>query len=308
MSGQQPAITIHTPATSANLGPGFDTFGIALNRHNRFHFTPSERNSLSLSSHSTVPTQALTTDNPNSNLIFQAIEAFNQHHKPAETPYFHVDIEVHIPLARGLGSSSTAIAAGLFAANTYAGNPLTTEELVTLGTNLEGHPDNIAPALLGGALLCDPSSNNSLYHLPWPADWQFTLVIPEYELLTQTARDVMPAHYTLHNAIFNVRKSSVLTYAILKQDAAALQNALHDELHQPYRSQLIPEFQPISELAKQAGALGTVISGAGSTIAIIHTPDVQNTLHTTLEAFQAEHPQTTLTLQSAQIDTRGTYA
>ncbi len=302
-------IIVQTPATTANLGPGFDSFGMALTLYNYFSFQRAERDTLTIHPQSTVSTEGLldvSAEALKNNLVFKALDAFYAH-RQQERPCLHVEIEAHIPLARGLGSSSTAIAAGLFAGNQILSrergeSPLSLQDLLPLGNALEGHPDNMAPALLGGALLCD---GVQVYPLPWPKPWKILLAIPPDPLLTETARQAMPAHYPLEDAIFNLRKASLLTYSLLKEDTAGFRLALDDRLHHPYRGPLIPEFLPLKALAHQAGALGTVISGAGSTLAIFYEASQEDALKTALHPFkQTEFPE--ILFIDVDMDTRGT--
>ncbi len=273
-------LTVRTPATTANLGPGFDSFGMALTLYNTFTFQEAETDQIIVHPESSVPLSDLKVKD---NLLFRALDTV-YHHFRKERPAFHVTLQAHIPMARGLGSSSTAIAAGLCAGNYWNDRILKPSQLVELGTLLEGHPDNIAPALLGGTLLCDGTQS---YPLPWPSQWKVLLAVPAHPLLTETARKAMPEHYVLSDAIFNLRKASLLTYSLLKEDAEAFRSALDDRLHHPYRGNLIPEFAFLKQLAETAGALGVVISGAGSTLAIFHEAYKKNALMTALETFKA---------------------
>ncbi len=256
-------VVAQVPATAANMGPGFDTFGLALKLHNRFMATEASQDNLIISPNSTVELSGLLR-NPTDNLFFQAVDrVFAELGKPR--PAIEVSIEGHIPLARGLGSSSTAVVAGLSVANSLSGNPFNHQQILKLAIELEGHPDNVAPALLGGVVLTD---GEQTYPIPWPADWKIITVIPDYVVFTEEARQVLPRQYPLDSAVFNLRKASLLTYALLKQDSEAFSRSLDDMLHQPYRKQLIPEFDEITAIAQSHGAFGTVISGSGPTVAV----------------------------------------
>jgi len=310
------ALDIRVPATAANLGPGFDSFGLALALYNRFRFTPADHNAITLAPGTCISTTGMDLT-PEKNLVYQAFHYYFKHHQHP-TPTVHIEIEGHIPLARGLGSSSSAIAAGLFAANSWHANACAMDNLIALATDIEGHPDNVAPAFTGGCQLCDesndelPAQSNTpvqTYALPWPDDWQVIMVIPSYPLLTQTARNVMPTQVTMSDAVFNLRKASLLTYALLQQDKTAFAAALDDRLHQPYRQTLIPEFEAVATIAKNQGALGTVISGAGPTIAIFVTEAQKASILSTLKAeaplfSTGDEPCKVLALA---VDTQGTH-
>jgi homoserine kinase len=275
------SFTVQVPATTANLGPGFDSFGLALALYNRFHVQLADFDSLTIATGTCVDTEALDLT-PANNLLFQAIDAFFDHLHVDRTKGLAIAIEGHIPLSRGLGSSSTAIVGGLVAANHLAGSPYSVHRLLQLATHLEGHPDNVAPALLGGALLCDESLDSAAlvqtYPLPWPADWQVVVAVPPYPLSTAKARQVMPGSYGTADAVFNLRKASLLTYALCQADPLAMRAALHDQLHQPYRIPLIQDYKTLYQATMAAGALGMTISGAGPTMAIYYESAIEGDL------------------------------
>jgi homoserine kinase len=177
-------------------------------------------------------------------------------------------------MTRGLGSSSTAIIAGLLAANQQLDSQFSNVDLLNIAIEMERHPDNVAPALLGGVVLYDTAP----YSLPWPADWHILTLSPTYPVLTEKARQILPQAVTLEDSIFNLRKASVLTYALLQKDPQALQAALQDRLHQPYRKQLIPEYEALEQTVLDADAFGMIISGSGSTMAIFYPAAVQTSL------------------------------
>ncbi len=265
-------LQISVPATMANLGPGFDTFGLAVGLYNRFTFRPGGEDALSVSSASTVETAPLDVP-PGQSILFSAMAAFSRETGLALPP-LAIEIEAHIPVARGLGSSSTAIVAALLAANRFAGEPLSRQQLLDLAIGLEGHPDNVAPAMLGGVIMYDTRP----YALPWPEAWKIAVAIPPYPVLTEEARKALPKKYPLADGIFNLRKASLLTYALLKGDPAAFCESLDDRLHQPYRAALIPDYPAVRALCLDAGAFGTIVSGSGSTIGIYYPQAVEDSL------------------------------
>ncbi len=258
-------LKIRVPATSANLGPGFDTLGMALQMYNRFEAVPSDTFTITLAPGTCVETSGLSLD-PQENLFAKAYRAYFQLRESAMIPVT-LSIEAHIPLARGLGSSSSAIVAGLFLANAMHPEPVEKVALLPWAATLEGHPDNVAPALLGGVQCC--FSNKRTIPLTWPESWKILLVIPPDPLSTEKARHVLPLSYPREDAVENMRALAAWLYALQQQDEALFRYALEsDRLHQPARSNLIPEFQQVKSLLASTEILGSVISGAGSTIAV----------------------------------------
>jgi homoserine kinase len=264
--------TLAVPATSANLGPGFDSLGMAVNLFNRFTVSPAPINRQHFSPHGTQNT-ALAPVNPADSLFFQAMAAYQAEHPSQVLPAVDVTIEANIPLSRGLGSSSTVVVAGLLAACKLLNQYADPHRLLPLATRLEGHPDNVAPALLGGVQLCQllPDGNVLVRQLPWPKEWQVIFIVPPEPLSTHVARQVMPQHYPLGDAVANVQACAMMVHALHTADEQAMAAALADTLHQPYRIPLISAYRPVAQIAAQAGALGTVISGAGSTMAVFVT-------------------------------------
>lgn len=285
-------VTVTVPATTANLGPGFDCIGAALTLYNQFKFTRLER---------TTETEAGTTplDSPliivtgaeqervitdNSNLVYQSFAKLYQ--KLGQTPPpVQIEIELGVPLARGLGSSATAIAGGLVGANQLAGAPLSQLEVMQLAIALEGHPDNVVPALLGGCRLSATGLMNQaqtdtdrtgkqeesfetweICDIPWHSDVVPVVAIPNFELSTKEARGVLPANYSRADAIFNIAHLGLLLRGLETGRRDWLQAALQDRIHQPYRKSLIPGYDAVHSAALSAGAYGMVISGAGPTL------------------------------------------
>ena len=290
---------VRVPATIANAGPGFDTVGIAVNLYNTFTFKPSDRNTLE------NPLPEGISAKPEENLVFRAMAHFYK--ATGQTP-FHTSLgmDVHIPMARGLGSSSSAIVAGLSAANLLHGNPLSKPQLLQLATQLEGHPDNVAPALLGGVQFCDEETSPKKIEtrlLPFPVDWRIAVVIPGYPVLTEEARKALPEKPSMADAIFNLRKTGLFVYALLSQNEAAFQRSLEDRLHQPYRGKLIPEFSAVADAAQTAGALGTVISGSGPTMAVFYHRGIEHGITDALGSVARKHG--TLSVQHVALDLTG---
>lgn len=293
-------ITVQVPATSANLGPGFDSLGLALNLYNSFTFSVSEENHFEVSEDSTVETPGLPKQLEHS-LIYQGLRAvYGACNTPL--PKFHVSLTANVPVERGLGSSSTAIVAGLVAANHLLGNPLAPKALLQLAAISEGHADNVSPALLGGCQLCDGDPNNEYvqsYPLPWPKDWHIIAVIPNTPLNTEKARSTLPESIPTADAAFTARKMGLWLHALHTADARAFKSALVDKLHQPYRAPLIDDFEAVEQFCYgHPDAMGCVISGSGSTMVVptTHPEELAEEL-----AEQFPH----CTIQSLQVDWHG---
>jgi homoserine kinase len=261
-------VTVSVPATTANIGPGFDCLGAALTRYNRFVFSsPAEIANLDppLQINAVGP-EADRVHLDQRNLVYQAFLKLFQTLGQAVPPV-HIEIHLGVPLARGLGSSATAIVGGLVGANALAGSPLTQAEIGNLAISLEGHPDNVIPALLGG---CQLSATHGEDWEICPISWHPSLVpivaIPNFELSTAEARRVLPTQYSRADAVFNTAHLGLLLRGLETGNPNWLAAALDDRIHQPYRQSLIPGYAAVAAAARQAGALGLVISGAGPTL------------------------------------------
>ena len=251
-------VTIRVPATTANLAAGFDVLGCALGLYNILSFTPAERLSFS-----GCDEQYQTTEN----LAYVAYERVWRELRRSDVPPVHIHIQADIPVCRGLGSSAALIAAGAMAANIMAGKPFDKRQLLSLTTEIEGHPDNLAPALLGG-LTASMLLGGQVYtveYLPHP-ELRFVALSPDFPLSTHEARRVLPSMVSHSDAVRNAGFLAVLLRAIEQGDEELIAASLQDRLHQPYRRRLIPEYDKIEALANQNGCRAVCISGAGPTI------------------------------------------
>jgi homoserine kinase len=281
-SSQNPHCVVNVPATSANLGVGFDTFGLALSLWNRFELTKLSNDcepqlkTLEGSAFSIGPKSGW--DAVSNNVFFEALSHYYQAIEQATPPY-EVGVHIQIPVARGLGSSATAVVAALLGANTLEGHPLNKQDLLQLAIAFEGHPDNVSPALKGGCVFGDESQ---VYSLSWPSHWQTAVWMPEDPLLTEAARHVLPNAYSRQDTVQALRQSALLLYAIEHQDAELLRRVLEqDVLHEPYRKNLIEGFDAFRRfIHRQTESLGVVISGSGSTcLVIFETPEQVKVMH-----------------------------
>jgi homoserine kinase len=259
-----PMPTIRVPATTANIGPGFDCLGAALTLYNQFKFTLSPKEPLKITATGIEADRVATDD---SNLVYQAFCKFFAH-LGQMPPAVQIDIAMEVPLARGLGSSATAIVGGLVGANLLAGSPLSQDEIMHLAIAIEGHPDNVVPALMGGCRLAASGVDRAweICELNWHSDLVPIVAIPNFELSTAEARRVLPLDYSRADAIFNTAHLGLLVRGLETANANWLKAALQDQIHQPYRQTLIRGYEAVRSASLSAGAYGMVISGAGPTL------------------------------------------
>lgn len=261
-------IDIRVPATTANIGPGFDCLGIALNLYNGVSVCEIEKGLL-IEAKGNVKDIPLSPDN----LIYKSMNhVFNiTGIRPKGVKIIQ---EVNIPLSRGLGSSSTCIAAGILAANELIGKPLNFDEMLNEAVKLEGHPDNIAPTFLGGMVASVGIDEKYIYKkFSVSPKFKFIALIPDFKLSTQKARSVLPETYTREDAIYNISRVILLVDALNKGEKDNLSEFLNDKIHQPYRKRLIKHFDDIQAYCLNKGAYGVYLSGAGPTIMVIADSD-----------------------------------
>ena len=255
------------PATTANMGPGFDCIGMAFDLYNYIEFAPVEAEGYcELTSGGDAGHIDLSKDN----LIYKAYAAvFGYLNKPVMGIKMH--FENNVPYSRGLGSSSAALIGGVKVANEVLGNPLSDRELLNIALQFEGHPDNIAPALLGGVVISGLDDDGEVFYSKiTPPDNLFcTVIIPDYPLATKKAREVLPKEFSMKDAVYNVGRMAMLVDALHTGRLEQLALAMNDKLHQPYRMSLIKGMDEIVPQAKALGALNVTISGAGPTILIV---------------------------------------
>ena len=253
---------IRVPATTANLGPGFDCLGLALDWWNTIEVETTERG---LQIEVNCPPGIDIPRNRN-NLVVYGIDAVYRlaHQK---RPPLRIQMTTHIPIARGLGSSSAAIVGGLVAANALLDNLYSRDELVTLATRIEGHPDNVAPALLGGLMVAAMEGKQvTVARFPVPRELRCVLFIPNAVLLTKKARGILPKRIPRADAIYNASRVALWIAALRERRWEWLDAATQDRLHQPYRAKLVPGMYALFDAAKDAGARGAALSGAGPSI------------------------------------------
>ena len=254
---------VNVPATTANLGPGFDCLGMALSLHNRFIFSEIPHG-LEITTHGEGIEQ-IPTDGRN--LVVQAVNHICTH-LGRQLTGLRLEQTNHVPAASGMGSSSTAVIAGLLGGNALLGSPLTKAEILQLATDIEGHPDNVAPAIFGGLVLVPLDTDGHceyIEHIPIP-ELNAVLVLPEFDLLTADARAALPPQLSRADAIFNVSHMGLVIRALEQGDYTKLAIGMQDRIHQPYRMALVPGMAQAMQAAKEAGAAAVAISGSGPSL------------------------------------------
>ena len=251
-------IRISVPATSANLGIGYDTLGMAVSLYS--HFTFERADELTITG---CPEEFR---NANNLVYVSLVDALAEW---GEEPFgVSIDIQTEVPVARGLGSSSTCVVAGIMAAAALTGHTVTREELVAMATRVEGHPDNVAPAILGAAVCSFTPDGRLPRCLRYNVSdrLRFVTVIPPYEVHTSEARKVVPQEVPLSTAVWQMGRVAGLTRGLETGDASLIADANDDRLQEPYRRALIPDYDAIRETCLEGGAKTMWISGSGSTL------------------------------------------
>jgi homoserine kinase len=265
--------SIDVPATSANMGPGFDCFGIALQLYNKFLFRPLEKECGKLHFRANFPLK----QDPRTNLVYRAFSHTLHCLGYKQVPGLEISVLSDIPSARGLGSSATAVVAGVLAAGVVSGTNLRLSQAIELATEIEGHPDNVAPAILGGMTVSiDDKQGVYSQKIEWPEELAILVGIPDIKVRTQSARRVLPKNVSFTDAVFNLRRSALLIGSLAKRDWRGLSIAMNDRLHQSARANLIPGLNKVLHSCCEAGAIGAVLSGSGPCVLAITLASHQN--------------------------------
>ncbi|MBQ6819912.1 MAG: homoserine kinase [Clostridium sp.] len=255
-------IRVRVPATSANMGPGFDTLGIAFNLYNEFEFSEEGTENKFIG----FPKEFSNEEN----IVYKSMETCFKacNYKPSGLKISLVRED--IPIARGLGSSSTCIVAGLLGANYLMGNPLTIDELYKIGVHIEGHPDNITPAFFGGMVVSVVENEEPIYNsIDVKEGVGFIAIIPDFELSTALSRKVLPEEVDFKDAVYNISRVSLMISAFMNGKYELLKYACRDSIHEKYRRPLIKNFECVYNKCIEFGALNCFLSGAGPTIMVI---------------------------------------
>lgn len=251
------AITVRVPATSANLGAGFDCLGMALDLFAEITVTFADA-------------ELPPTEDVGEKMVVTAVR--NTYSRMGRTPPAGIQAHyrVSIPLGRGLGASAVARVAGVLAANQKEGHPLDEETCLSVAWDLEGHGDNASPAMFGGVQVC-VEHDGRYFHVPcgFPRETHLAVLIPDQSMATKEARKALPEQYSKADAVFNISRAALFVAAMGAGDLAAMDEATQDRLHQPYRASLFPPLYDTFAAAKRAGAHAAWLSGAGSSIAAL---------------------------------------
>ena len=270
-------VTVRVPATTANLGPGFDAFGCALNLYTDVTFEETEYG-LEI----TGCDEAYTGPDNLAYVSYCAVLASMNE----EVRGVKIHIDAHIPICRGLGSSAALLVAGAMGANILRGNKLSTQGLLNITNAMEGHPDNLAPAFYGG--LTASMVDNGLpvtVNFPLHPDWEFLALVPDFTLSTPKARAVLPKEVSRADAIYNISHGAMVLKALELGDEKLLRNAMQDRLHQNYRRSLIQDYDTIEQLVRTTGA-AFCLSGAGPTLlCITRSPKLKEVLARKLDSI-----------------------
>ena len=255
-------IVIRVPATTANLGPGFDVLGMALGLWNEVHVAPASALRITVEGEGA---DSLLRDRRN--LVYRAMERFARK-MGRSLPAFHLHLVNRIPLQAGLGSSSAAIVGGLEAAAALLQVDAAEELLLRLAVEIEGHPDNVAPAIYGGLVAVATDVHGPLaVRIPLPEEMRVVIALPDVHVSTEEARRLLPAQVSHRDAVFNVGRAVLVVQALSRGDYPLLARVMADRLHEPYRKVLIPGYEEVVRAARDAGAAAVVISGSGPALA-----------------------------------------
>ena len=263
-------LEVIVPATSANIGPGYDCLGVALSLYNKFYFEEIDEGIIIEEKEK----EYINKDN----LVYKSMQYFFEKVKPSIVPKgIKIKIIDEIPICRGLGSSATCIVAGLVGANYLSKSNLGKEEILMLATEIEGHPDNVAPAIYGNMIVSFMEKEKIYYDtINVPKHLRFCALIPDFKLSTEKARSVLPKVIQHNDGVFNVSRATLLVTAFMNNNLELLKVACKDKFHQEYRSPLINDYDKIVSHSSKLNCLGTFLSGAGPTIMCLTSDDNKN--------------------------------
>lgn len=263
-------VKVRVPASSANIGPGFDSLGLALTLYNYIE-AEEIKSGLEINILDAQTKEFLPTDEKN--LVFKSMKyLFDE--AGCKIPGLKLTLSNEVPVTRGLGSSSACIVGGLVAANELCSRKFTQREIVTMATKIEGHSDNVTAACLGGFTVSVFDKNEVFYYShKIKGGIKCLVLIPDYAVTTQKARNTLPGYYPKRDVAFNISHASLLVASVVSGDYENLLCAIDDRVHEPYRKIFIDGYQKLYNKLKAYGALGTFISGSGPTLASIIEAD-----------------------------------
>lgn len=256
-------IRIEVPATSANVGPGFDCMGVALDWNNVITVEETGTKNVEI----VVPDGCeVFLPNNDKNYVYKAMKkVFDITNKPFSG--YKITIDQNVPVTRGLGSSSSAIVGGLAGANYLLGNPLSEDEILNIACNMEGHPDNVAPALLGGFVVSVREGRKVHYIKADVSDEiTFAALIPDFHFSTKKSRGLLPRYVSHKNAVYNLSHASFTASAFMTGDFSKLGTGVKDRLHESYRISRIKNGADIINMCRESGAVACYLSGAGPSV------------------------------------------
>lgn len=295
------SVTVRTPATSANLGPGFDSLGLALQLYNRFEVSVEKAGETLESDDSDPHLPRITMDGElgaslstgPDNLFFRAFSLLYERQHISLPEHLHIRMDIHIPPGCGLGSSATAVVGGLVAANeflSFQDHALPGEDLLELAVEAEAgnHPDNVAPALLGGLVATtNVEGKIRAVKTPFPDELKAVIFTPSFPMDTVAGRKLLPASYPKADVTFNTGRVALLLTALQTGKYELIGEAMQDRLHQPYRQALFPAMPDIIDAAVTAGAYGASLSGGGSSLIALASARFHEVLRAMVETAAA---------------------
>jgi homoserine kinase len=294
-------VSFRIPASTANLGAGFDALSLALGRYLRCSIQPSESMEIKTSG---VDAELIPTTEEN---LICRVAAATAERRGRTLPPYHLKIENEIPLARGMGSSAAAIIAGITCYEILAGDWLSEQELYRCAFEFESHPDNLAAALCGNLISAAVADDGTVIvaRLEISGKIGAIVVIPSFELSTEKARAVLPPSYSRQDAVYNIQRSALTIAALTTGNWALIREGMKDRIHQPYRAKLIPGLEDILKLNIK-GLLGVALSGAGPTVFAFADPKRSLEVGNALTATFAEHG-VEATAHILDVDTSGRF-
>lgn len=265
-------VTLMVPGSTANLGPGLDTIGLALNIYSKMSFHVVDEHEAA-----DIPFIKLqggikrSQPEDQGKLVYTILSKIWEHDNDL-LKRIRITVQSDIPLGCGLGSSASSILGALWASSVFNDKIPTAQTLLAEGCALEGHPETLAASLYGGMVVCAPSvSGNRIItqQLDWPEDWHIIAVVPNYTLQTADLRAALPKQVKHEDAIFNAQRVGLLVAAVTRNDESAMKEALNDRLHEQYRARFVPELKKLRRELVNEPILGCVLSGAGSSCVVV---------------------------------------
>lgn len=294
-------VKVRVPGTSANIGPGFDSVGLALTMYNYIEATETD-GGLSIEILDAETKEFLPTDEKN--LVYKAMKYL------FDKAGFHpkglkLVLKSDVPVTRGLGSSSACIVGGLMCANELCGKKFSKRQIMEMATAIEGHSDNVCAAVAGGFTVSVYNKEEIFYYShKMPGDLKFLVLIPDYAVTTQKARNTLPGYYPKREVAFNISHASLMVASIVSGNYENLLCALEDKVHEPYRKVFIDGYQKIYNKLKAYGALGTYISGSGPTlVSFVEADDAEFFLEDITAYMKKSYPSWTVKL--LDVDNEG---